>query len=162
MINPKSQKLADRLQDAGEKTLAFFSALTPDQWNQQIYTDSANWRVRQILAHFVATEDAFTQLIINALESGARGPADFDLDAYNESHVDELRDLSPEELLERFAELRAQTEARVRGLEDTDLEKEGWHPFFGLAPVDAMLKLIFRHNQIHQRDIRKVLEPRAD
>jgi hypothetical protein len=38
-----------------------------------------------------------------------------------------------------------------------DLVRQGRHPWFGETEIGEMLKLIHRHNQLHQRDIRKAL-----
>jgi uncharacterized damage-inducible protein DinB len=159
MLNQQSQKIAEKLRDAGEKSVTFFAAILPEKWDQTIYTEGANWNIRQVLAHFVATESGFLQLIAHTITGSAQLPGDFDLNAYNEKKVDQLRGPTPEMLLGRFTELRTETVKMVAALDDSDLEKEGRHPFFGMAPVGSMLKLIYRHNQIHQRDIRKALEP---
>ena len=156
--NPKSQKIANNLHEAGEKSVAFFAAISAEKWEQKIYTEGSNWNLRQVLAHFVATESGFSQLIAHTILGDAQLPDDFDLNVYNEKKVDQLHDFTPEMLLERFIELRAETVKMVQSMPDSDLEKEGHHPFFGMAPVGSMLKLIYRHNQIHQRDIRKLLK----
>ena len=38
-----------------------------------------------------------------------------------------------------------------------DLPKVGRHPFLGAAPLEDIIKLLYRHNQIHQRDVRRLL-----
>ena len=43
-------------------------------------------------------------------------------------------------------------------LNDSDLAIEGRHPWLGVSPIEEMIKLLYRHNLIHQRDIRKVLD----
>ena len=75
------EHLIERLRTEGEKTHEFFCRLTPDQWNLTLYTDVACWTIRQLLAHFVATEKAFSQLIEDILKGGSRAPEDFDINA---------------------------------------------------------------------------------
>jgi hypothetical protein len=42
----------------------------------------------------------------------------------------------------------------------TDLQLRGYHPWFGDSQLEDMLKLIYRHNIIHLRDIRRALKTR--
>jgi len=46
----------------------------------------------------------------------------------------------------------------VSQFDDPDLEKSGRHPWLGMAQVEEIIKLMYRHNQIHQREIREALE----
>jgi len=46
----------------------------------------------------------------------------------------------------------------VRGMSEADFDRIGRHPWFGRVPLENMLKLIYRHNMLHERDIRKALE----
>ena len=89
---------------------------------------------------------------------GAGVPDDFDLDRYNESKVRKVGERSFEELLDAFAAFRGETIDLVATLSLADLDKVGRHPFLGLAPVEDILKLMYRHAQIHQRDIRRYIK----
>ena len=60
-------------------------------------------------------------------------------------------------ILQRFMERRGETIHMIQELSDVDLAIEGRHPWLGVVPVEEMIKLMYRHNQIHQRDIRKTL-----
>jgi len=46
----------------------------------------------------------------------------------------------------------------VQKMQESDLERKGRHPFLGITTLEEMLKLIYRHTMIHQRDIRRALE----
>jgi hypothetical protein len=58
----------------------------------------------------------------------------------------------------RFTAARAATVALVRGMQDSDLDRIGRHPWFGNVPLEQMLKLVYRHNMLHERDTRKAIE----
>jgi uncharacterized damage-inducible protein DinB len=155
--NPQCQKIAQRLSDAAQRTQEFFQSIEDDQWYQQVYSEGASWTVRHILAHFVVTEASIARLVKYILEGLPGVPENFDIDKFNEREVKCFSKLPTEMVLQRFLERRAETIEMVSQMEDTDLEKQGRHPWFGIAPVGDMIKLMYRHNQIHQRDIRKVL-----
>jgi DinB superfamily len=151
------QHLIDRLLEEGEKTRLFFEAIPAVDWDLQVYTEGSQWRIRQILAHFVASEASIQKLVVNILEGGEGSPQDFDLNRFNESRVGRLEAKQPSELLSEFFELRQQTARLVAQINPENLQRTGRHPFLGVASLEEIIKLMYRHNQIHQRDIRKCM-----
>ena len=151
--------LSERMLSEGQKTLEFFRALTPEQWGLTIYTEGSDWAVRDVLAHFVAAESGMARLVENILSGGAGTPEDFNLNAYNERKVAGFKGVSTEELLAQFASLRENSAALARRLSPEDLLKTGRHPWLGVAAIADILKMMYRHNQIHQRDIRRSVSP---
>jgi len=150
------EHLAERLVSEGEKTHNFFESLTPDEWQLKVYSDGTQWRVQQILAHFVASEVAFNHLISNILVGGEGTPEDFDIDVFNEREVLFYKNVPNSDLLELFNRYRRTNVTLISKMSLEDLERVGRHPFLGFAPVADIIKLIYRHNQIHQRDIRRL------
>jgi len=150
--------LSERLLYEGEKSITFFQALSSDQLSQKIYTEGSHWTARQVLAHIASAEHSLYRLIENIAAGGAGSPVDFDIDVYNERKVLELGEISLPELIEKFRQNRQKTAAFVAGLKPEDLQRQGRHPFLGIASLAEIIKIIYRHNQIHQREIRQKLE----
>src|SRR6185436_2769424 len=155
---PNQDLILKRLQEEGQKTAAYFRTLTPDQFQQQVYTTGPLWRVRDLLAHFVSTEHTFAFYGRDILAGGPGAPEDFVIDEYNATQVGGLKDISTDDLIAQFLRAREQTVELVRSMTDADLERIGRHPWFGKVPLGNMIKLIYRHNMLHERDIRKALE----
>lgn len=151
--------LAERLRVEGEKSVRFFEEMTPEDWERTIYHEGSHWSVRDIVAHFVAAEYAFALLIENILQGGAGSPEDFNLDEYNERRVAKLSTEAVPDLMAKFIQYRNANQQRVMNLSAADLERSGRHPFLGVAPLVDIIKMIYRHNQIHQREIRQALAP---
>jgi hypothetical protein len=40
-------------------------------------------------------------------------------------------------------------------MQDPDLAKLGRHPFLGITSLEDIIKMVYRHNQIHMREIRR-------
>jgi len=158
-MSDSPDRLAARMQSEGEKTAAFFQELTPDQWRLMVYEGGTSWSVRQILAHFVATAQGFRELIGNILEGGKGSPDDFDIDRYNAQHVAELESADQHALIGQFLDMRQRNIALVLNMQPTDLERQGRHPFLGVVPLEEIVKLLYRHNQIHLRDVRRLMNP---
>jgi len=149
------QSLADRLRAEGEKVVAAFDAYPEQSREVTVYTEGAHWRLRDVLAHFVSTEISLLQLF-KVIQSGGYGiPDDFSIDQYNEKQVAALKDQPFESLLERFTSTRAAMAEWVEELSQSDLELTGRHPFKGVINLAEMVKLVYLHNNLHLRDIRK-------
>jgi len=58
----------------------------------------------------------------------------------------------------QFEVARAATAAMVAGMAEADFDRIGRHPWFGRVPLEQMLKLVYRHNMLHERDVRRALE----
>ena len=151
------EHLKNRLIKEGQKSLDYFRTFSSDEWDRIIYTEGSCWTVHQVLAHFVAAEDGFHQLIEDILAGGSGTPVDFDINTYNERKVERLIDISASNLMMRFSKVRRRTVGLVAGMGQSDLAKQGRHPFLGVSSLADIIKLIYRHNQIHIREVRKIL-----
>ena len=152
---PKSpQFLAKRLRSDGEKMTAFFAELSDTEWQKTIYTEGETWTIRNVLAHFVTAEQGFLRLFAEILDGSEGVPSDFDIDRYNARQQEKVQELSPQELLVRYQDVRAKMAAWVESLSADDLAKQGRHPFLGETTLEDMIMLVYRHNQIHYRDMR--------
>jgi hypothetical protein len=150
--------LIERLNIEREKTVAFFSALTANQWNQTIYTGDSPWTPRNILAHTISAEGEFLRLFRDVQAGGAGAPLGFFADEFNAAEQERLGSLSQQELLSEFLRHRAEMIEWVRGLSTDDLEKTGRHPVLGDIPLWEMIKALTLHAHLHARDIRRFFE----
>jgi len=152
------QDLADKLKSEGERFLAIFSGLADAQWQAEVYTEGAVWTVRNVLSHFVTSERGLVRLFEQIRQGGAGAADDFSIDRYNASQQEKTKDLTPQELLEQYKSVRADSVAWVSGLKETDLEIAGRHPFLEKTTIREMVKMLYLHNQIHYRDLKKALK----
>ena len=150
--------LAEHLKKEGEKVIAYFSALTDEQWQMEVYTEGDTWTVRNVLAHFVTSERGLHKLFKNVLKGGLGASDDFSIDYYNARQQEKTKDLSPDELLEQFTDVRGDLVKWASKRSQEDLAVEGRHPYLGQVNLGEMLKMIYLHNQLHIRDIRKMVE----
>ena len=149
--------LAEKLKSEGERILGIFSRLTDAQWEIKVYTEGTVWTVRDVLSHFVTSERGLVKLFEQIRSGGTGVPDDFSIDRYNASQQEKTKELEPHELLEQYSTVRTNSVAWVSGLEESDLEISGRHPFLGQTTVREMIKMLYLHNRIHYRDIKKIL-----
>jgi len=147
-----------RLMDEGRKTAAYFRALGDAELAQVVYTTGPQWQARDILAHFVSAEQTLLIYGRQVLAGGSGAPEDFIIDEFNAIQVSGLRGQPAEALVAQFETARAATAAMAAGMADTDFDRIGRHPWFGKVSLEQMLKLVYRHNMLHERDVRRALE----
>ena len=150
-------ELAEKLRWEGDKFVSIFSRLSDDQWNQDVYTEGTTWTVRNILAHFVTSERGLLKLFERIRQGGEGSPDDFSIDRYNAAMQERTKAATPQELVEQYKEVRANAIAWVSGLQESELELTGRHPFLGHTALRDMIKMLYIHNLNHYRDMRKAL-----
>jgi hypothetical protein len=151
--------LADKLKSEGEKFFTLFAGLTDAQWQVEVYTEGETWTIRNVLSHFVTSERGLVRLFERIRVSGEGASDDFSIDRFNASQQQKTKDLPPQELLEQYKAVRSDSIAWTLSLSESDLEKQGRHPFLGMTTLREMIKMLYLHNQIHSRDMKKVLKP---
>ena len=151
-------ELADKLKTEGEKFHAIFAGLADDQWQTEIYTEGETWTIRNVLSHFVTSERGLVKLFERIRTTGEGSSDDFSIDRYNEAQQRKTQELSPQELLEQYKVIRADSAAWVAGLNESELEIKGRHPFLGMTSIREMIKMLYIHQQTHYRDMKKALK----
>lgn len=151
-------ELAEKLKAEGERMAQFFSELSDDQWSNEVYTEGATWSIRNVLSHFVTSERGLIKLFERIRTSGEGASDDFSIDRYNAAQQEKTKDLSPAELLEQYKQVRAEAVAWVSGLKDEELDIKGRHPFLGETVIREMIKMLYLHNQLHYRDMKRALK----
>ena len=150
--------LAEKLKSEGDRFIDIFSNLTDDQWKAEVYTEGTTWTIRNVLSHFVTSERGLVRLFESIRQGGAGATDDFSIDRYNAAQQQKTKDLTPTELLEKYREIRANSISWVSGLKDEDLEIKGRHPFLEVTTIREMVKMLYIHNQLHYRDLKKALK----
>jgi hypothetical protein len=151
-------ELAEKLKSEGEKFYSLFAGLAEEQWMYEVYTEGETWTIRNVLSHFVTSERGLVRLFERIRTTGEGSADDFSIDRYNEAQQRKTLNLTPQELLEQYKEVRETSVAWVAGLKEEELEISGRHPFLGMTKIRDMIKMLYIHNQNHYRDMRKVLK----
>jgi uncharacterized protein (TIGR03083 family) len=157
-MSSKYDLIRKRLRDEGDKLQAMFEALSPAEWQLKLYTDGMIWTIKDVLAHQISAERKFQYYGRDILNGGEGAPEGFVIDDFNNAEVGAMSDRSIPELLNDLKAVRQATiDLLMNEIKPEDFERRGRHPFFGLMSIDEMFKLIYRHNMMHARDIRRAL-----
>lgn len=152
--------LSAKLQTEGEKVRAVFAALTPEDWAVIVYAGGAAWTPRSILAHLVTAERGLLNLFEAIRQGGGGASEDFSVDQYNASQQEKTNGLAPADLLPQYVAVRAAMAAFVAGLSENELEIRGRHPSMGTSTLAEMIKMLYLHNNMHLRDIKRAITNR--
>jgi uncharacterized damage-inducible protein DinB len=151
------QALADRLREENTRVLDFFNNLSQEQWGNFVYRQDSVWNFHHLLAHFVSSEIGHKELILNVISGGGGAPANFEINIYNQREVERLSGESNSQLLILFLQERSNLAEFVSTLTMEDLARIGNDPYLGAASLLEIVKLTYRHLQIHLRDARRCL-----
>lgn len=154
----ESTELAEKLKTEGERMAAFFAEITDEQWTHEVYTEGTTWSIRNVLSHFVTSERGLVKLFERIRTTGEGAAEDFSIDRYNAAQQQRTESLTPAELLDQYREVRAESVKWVSGLKDEELEIKGRHPFLGETIIREMVKMLYLHNQLHYRDVKRALK----
>ena len=156
-MGPRTDLIARRLQVEGDKMSAYLRSLPQDAWERQIYPgdDGNPWDLRQLLWHLLSAERSFHLLLNDILGSGEGAPPDLDVDDLNAQEVAKLGNESPADLLEVFQAARQANIELAQTILDSDLDRRGRHPYLGWTDLEAFFKLIYRHDMLHIRDVKR-------
>ena len=147
-----------RLRTEGDKLLKTFEALTPEQWSMTIYSDGMEWSLKDLLAHQVSVEREFLHYGRQILNGGEGAPQGFDINRFNNEAVEAMRERGVAQLLDDLRTVRQETIDIVHEIADEDFARTGRHPFHEQISIEEMFKLIYRHNMMHMRDLRRLLK----
>jgi hypothetical protein len=132
--------------------------LSADQWENEVYTEGTTWSIRNVLSHFVTSERGLVKLFERIRTTGEGAADDFSIDRYNASQQERTNELTPAELLGQYEQVRAESVAWVLGLKVEELDIKGRHPFLGETVIREMVKMLYLHNQLHYRDVKRALK----
>jgi hypothetical protein len=150
--------MADFLADTTDllrRTPAVLTALlagVPTAWTETPDTDGG-WRPRDVVGHLISAElDDWIPRAERILHDGTSRPFDpFDRFA----HLERDENVPLDQLLERFAELRAGTLTRIGELvtSPADLDRRGLHPSLGEVTLRDLLATWAIHDLDHTSQV---------
>lgn len=156
MTHPRAIALIAKLEKGRQKTLDFFNALTPEQWEMTVYQQPL-WQVRHLLAHFVSAEQQLLALAQSIAAGGSGAPPDMDIDQINAEEQARLAEYSTQTLLELFDQARGKTVEWTKTIGPEQLDRIGRHPVLGEISVETMLESMYGHQLIHMRDLMRLI-----
>ncbi len=152
MAASRTSNLIEKLEKGLSKSLEVFQFLEPDQWERPIFDEVDSWNAKDLVAHFIYSEEHLLGIAQDIASGGEGAPSDLDIDRYNREELERLRPIGIDDLLSLLAEVRGSTIAWVRGLDDATLDLVGRHPVLGSANIETIIHSIYAHQLLHMRE----------
>lgn len=153
MMNPRIETLVEKLTRGISKSLETFRSVEPDLWDQPIFDDPGAWNLKDLLAHYIYSEEHLLKIAQDIASGGEGSPEGMDIDAFNERELEKLRQRSLDELLNDLNNVRKALLGWVRELEEHELDRVGMHPVLGASSVENVINSIYAHQLLHMREI---------
>ena len=153
MKNPRVETLVEKLTRGISKSLEVFRSVEPDLWERPIFDDPESWNLKDLVAHFIYSEEHLLSIAQDIATGGEGSPKGIDIDAFNENEMEKLRYRSVDELLDILNDVRKALIDWVRELGELELDRVGRHPMLGASNVETVIFSIYAHQLLHMREI---------
>lgn len=153
MKNPRAEKLVEKLIRGISKSLEVFRSTEPALWEQPIFDDPTSWNLKDLVAHFIYSEEYLLSIAQDIASGGEGSPEGIDIDAFNENEMEKLRYRSIDELLDILNNVRRDSIDWVRDLGELELDQVGRHPVLETSTVETVINSIYAHQLLHLREI---------
>jgi hypothetical protein len=151
--NSRADNLIKKLERGVTKSLGVFQSIENEAWDEPIFDMEDSWSLRDLVAHFVYSEE-YLFAIAKDIRSGGEGfPPGVDIDEFNRKEMEKYQSFSVGDLLEMLSDVRQRTIDWVRELEELDLDKVGNHPVLGESSVETVVFSIYAHQLLHMREL---------
>lgn len=153
----RKEVLLKKLEGVRASLLDTAAAITADQWERKVFSESEEWQVLDLFRHIVSAEQSMTRLIENIRDGGEGASADFDLTRWNDSRVKKVRHKTIGDLTVDLAQNRAYLLGVIESLGEDDWDKKGRHGSLRIMSIEEILNLIADHEEHHMEDIQAAI-----
>lgn len=139
--------------------LTYCKQLKPEDWSRQINT---NWTVRDLVAHMVGWEKAFTEELMKSWET-KQAPWFMDpgsWDRYNAKSVQLYQDYTPEQLLSELEKWQRKLKSEINRIGKDNLRQAkifGWVFEWVLGEDNPKSDEIASHQLYHLKQLQRVM-----
>lgn len=156
-MSDRKQKYIERLNESRAYLDSVFDRVG-DRWEEQLYSDGAQWTIRQLAIHLMLADKGHNTMVM----MGAKGthiiPEDYDIERYNASSVRKNDSISPMDARAALRQSREELLTWLATVEDTVLDIETRHATLQMLPIYKILNIMAWHEKGHADDIAKHLE----
>lgn len=151
-----SEKIAqhiEKLNAARARLEAVLDAVPENLWEQQIYSEGAQWTVRQLLIHLMISDAGQNRVMMSIAEGKDLIPPDYDLERFNKRSVEKQAEITPAQARAALKESRQTLLDWLNTLTDATLEMQGRHASMQIMSISQILDVVANHEVGHANDI---------
>ena len=125
-----------------------------DRGEEQIYSEGAQWTLRQLAIHLMLADAGHNQMLYHYSEGKEFIPADYDIERYNSGSVKRKNETT---LAQARAALQQSREELLvwfdKQTDDAFLDKEGRHATLRILTISQIMDVMAAHETGHANDI---------
>jgi len=156
-MSDKKAAIKQHLSETKAALDAILQNLIPEHWELMVFSDGDSWTIQDMITHLVEAEMGMSIQVHKIRQGKETIPTGFDLDKWNSGVKQRMGELSPTELIQKMAEVRAQTLARLDTIEEHEWALQGRHPSMGMSTIEQYYQIIAAHQQQHAADIQRAV-----
>jgi uncharacterized damage-inducible protein DinB len=158
MYEETKVQIFQKLSGARQALVSVLDELELEQWEKIVYTEHADWTVKDLFGHLMDSERSMTRLVETIKEGGEGVSPDFDLNRWNARTIKKTTDLTTDEIRSEMITNRGRLLEMLYDMPDEDWTKKGRHGSLKVMSVEEILNQIADHENEHLRDIVHVIE----
>ena len=128
-----------------------------NRWDTQVYSDGAQWNVRQLVIHLAISHQGLNNQAIGIAEGREMIPADFDINRYNQRSVEKRAELTVDEARTSLSDSHSALVEWLDTADDSALDQTGRHASLNILSVEQIVQNIADHQRGHASDIARTL-----
>ncbi|MCU0514415.1 MAG: DinB family protein [Anaerolineae bacterium] len=158
MVSERIAKHLDRLHKARARLDAALDTLPPEREEERLYSDGAQWTLRQLVIHLMIADRGHNSMIQGIATGQPIIPPDYDLERFNKRSVEKQAAVTLAQARDALRASRQELIDWLHGLEDDAvLDLEGRHASLQIMSISRILNVMAWHEDTHTGDIEKHL-----
>ena len=155
-----SERLESHKQKLAESRATLNAALDriDTRGDEQIYSEGAQWTLRQLAIHLMLADKGHNNMISHYAAGKEFIPADYDIERYNKRSVEKQAEVTLEQAREALAQSRRELLAWFDAQpDDSFLDKTGRHANLKILTISQIIDVMCNHEIGHANDIETML-----
>ncbi|MGJ3237454.1 MAG: DinB family protein [Anaerolineae bacterium] len=151
-----SQRIATLKQNLTQARSTLNQALdrAQDHADEQIYSEGAQWTLRQLAIHLALADIGHNQMVWQYAQDKEFIPADYDINRYNKRSVEKQDEMTYAQARASLAQSREAFIAWLDALDDDSvLDKTGRHATLRILSLEQIIGIMYQHEIAHANDI---------
>lgn len=153
----KIDQLKQNLSDSRATLNRAFDAIG-DREDEQIYSEGAQWTLKQLAIHLALADMGHNRMIFSYVNDKEFIPADYDTDKYNKRSVEKQAEMTIEQARASLVNSRQEFLNWLDNLDDENiLQKTGRHATLKIMTLEEIIGIMCSHEEAHAKDMMAML-----
>lgn len=155
-MSVKIDQLKQNLSDARTTLNRAFDAIG-DRAEEQIYSEGAQWTLRQLAIHLALADIGHNRMVFSYANDKEFIPADYDTDRYNKRSVEKQAGMTIEQARASLLNSRQEFLTWLDNLDENILQKTGRHATLKIMTLEEIIGIMCSHEEAHAKDMMAML-----